>query len=178
MEFMKHLEMLRAHDDFNTRMKYPMMSIWANHLIHRIDDTSHFTVGAPHGNIEYPFTLKTRTKWSKNVKRMKQCPDQIILASEDWRTCAILWYAIYLELWLRKHPTAKLLFSTNLNEKKGAIQAKTNYHNRISKVVWDKQEFKDPHDETGDTAEKGLGKHSLRKYATERSKRKGSGVQR
>ena len=45
------------------------MSLWAHHLIHRLDDTAHFKVSAPHGNVQFPFTIKTKTKWSKNVKK-------------------------------------------------------------------------------------------------------------
>ena len=86
-EFLELLRLFRQETDFNCKFKYPMMSLWAGHLIHRLDDTAHFSVDDPHGNVEYPFTLLTRTKWSKNVKKLRQCPDQIILASDDWRTC-------------------------------------------------------------------------------------------
>ena len=133
-----------------------MMTLWGYHLIHRTDDSAHFKVEDPHGNIEYPFTMKTRTKWSKNVKRMKHCPDQILFASMDWKTCVILWYAIYLEQWLGIHPNAKHLFTSNAHEKKGPASVKRRYGNRISKVVWEKQEFKDLEDETAETR-KGLG---------------------
>ena len=88
-EFMKVLELFCEQQDFDHQMKCPLM-------MHRLDDTCHFHVNAPHGNINFPFILKMKTKWSKNVRTMKHCPDQILLASDDWKTCVILWLAIYL----------------------------------------------------------------------------------
>jgi hypothetical protein len=106
----KKLEILRSQNDFD---KYPTMMLWSAHLIHRLDDTCHFKVVAPHGNIDFPFTIKTKTKWSKNVTTVGQCPDQIILAAVDWKRCTILWIAIYLEQWLARFPMATLLFTDN-----------------------------------------------------------------
>ena len=60
-------ETFRTEPTFEKGLKYLMMTLWAHTLIHRMDDTAHFKVGAPHGDIEFPFTIKTRTKWSKNV---------------------------------------------------------------------------------------------------------------
>ena len=70
-EFLKILELFRMCNDFNHKFKYVAMTLWACHLIHRIDDTAHFKVGDPHGNVEHPFTIKTKTRWSKNVKKMR-----------------------------------------------------------------------------------------------------------
>ena len=47
VEWNKVLEMLRREPDFDFRWKFACMSLWSYHLIHRIDDTSHFKVDDP-----------------------------------------------------------------------------------------------------------------------------------
>jgi hypothetical protein len=112
-EFNKKLELCRDVNDFNHSVKYVTMTLWAKHLIHRVDDTCRFMVSAPHGNPEFPFTIKTRTKWSKNVRSFKNCPDQIILGSKLWSDCVLLHLAWYLEQWIgRNVPTVKFLVWT------------------------------------------------------------------
>jgi hypothetical protein len=159
-EFMKTLELFRTQHDFNHRIKYPFMTLWAYHLIHRLDDTCHFKVDAPHGDDEFPFTLRTKTRWSKNMKTMQQCPDQMILASADWRMCVIMWMAIYLETWLKMHPAVKFMFTNNADDAKGPSNINTQNGNRVKKVCWEAQEFIDLFDETGEAAEKDL-EHTL-----------------
>ena len=66
-EFDKVLELFRLKPDFDHRIKYPLMTLWAYHLIHCLDDTCHFKMSATHGNVDFPFSLKTKTKWLKNV---------------------------------------------------------------------------------------------------------------
>ena len=173
-EFDKVLELFREQPDFNSRMKYPLMTLWACHLIHHLDDSCHFKVNDPHGNVDFPFTLKTRTRWSKNVRTLKNCPDQILLASDDWRTCVILWFAIYLEAWLTEHPTVKFLFTTNPDIKNGPKNLNQQCGKRIDKVAWSQQSFKDLHDETGEDAAKGVGTHSNRKCTSTKAKRRGA----
>ena len=111
------------------------------------------------------------------MKRLRHCPDQILLASENWKMCVILWYALYLEQWLRRHPGVKFLFSTNPDDKKGPNNAKKQYANRVKRVCWEDPEFISLHDETGDNANKGLGTHSCRKYSSDEAAKKGAGDQ-
>jgi hypothetical protein len=173
-EFYKVLEIFRCSEDFNNRYKFPMMTIWGSHLIHRLDDTCHFKVMAPHGNSDFPFALKTKTKWSKNVRTMGQCPDQIVLASMDWRSCSIVWLSIYLELWLTKHPTALFLFTTNEHVNKGPNNLKEQYKNQIQRLVWSTEEFQLLKDATGDDATKGLGSTSNQKYSATKASTRGA----
>ena len=59
-EFNKVLELFRAEADWDHQYKYPMMMLWAYHLIHRLDDTCHFHVDAPHSCAEFPLPFKPR----------------------------------------------------------------------------------------------------------------------
>lgn len=172
-EFYKVLELFRAENDWDHQYKYPMMALWAYHLIHRLDDTCHFHVDAPHGCLEFPFAIQTKTKWSKNVETELQCPDQIIFASDDWRTCPQLHLALYLEGWLQRNPNSMHMFTDNDDEVVGPKNLNKQYGNRVKAVCWSNQEFKTLEDQTGPD-QKGLGTHSNRKYASTRANRKGA----
>jgi hypothetical protein len=172
-EFNKVLDLFRAEGDWDHRYKYPMMALWAYHLIHRLDDTCHFHVEAPHGCIEFPFAIQTKTKWSKNVETELQCPDQILFASDDRRTCVQLHLSLYLDGWLRRNPNAMHMFTENDDEDIGPKNLNKQYGNRVKAVCWNNQEFKALEDQTG-ADQKGLGTHSNRKYASTRSNRKGA----
>jgi hypothetical protein len=94
-------------------------------------------VSAPHGNPEFPFTIKTRTKWSKNVRSFKNCPDQIILGSKLWSDCILLHLAWYLEQWLgRNVPTVKFLWTAGEDEEKDPKHIKATYK-KIVEVLED-----------------------------------------
>jgi hypothetical protein len=121
-EFDKLLEILRAFCDFDNRWKFPMMTLWAYHLIHRVDDTAHFKVDAPHGCHEWPFAVMTKTSWSKNVRSMPQCPDQILMGSADWKNCILCNLANYMEMWIGQNQNVKHLFTNNEDEEKMANQ--------------------------------------------------------
>jgi hypothetical protein len=100
--------------------------------------------GAPHGNPEFPFTIKTRTTWSKNVRSFKNCPDQIILGLKLWSDCMLLHLACYLEQWLgRNVPTGvKFLLTVGEDEEKAPnTHIKATYKSRCKKVVWDSRAF-------------------------------------
>ena len=86
-EFYKELEMLREigvkTKNWIFAVKYPAMTMWQYHLIARIDDVCHFGTSNPMGNPTFPFALKTRVQWSKNVRTEQECPAQILLGSGD-----------------------------------------------------------------------------------------------
>ena len=96
-EMDKKLEILRGQDSFVCKKKYCCMTVWARTLIHRIDDTAKFLTTAPHGDVEFPFVLKTKTNWSKNVSKKIHCPDQIIFGDGNWHYCTQVHLALYLE---------------------------------------------------------------------------------
>lgn len=87
-EFKKELEMLREHgkingNDYNFCVKYPAMALWQYHLIGRVDDVCNFGMANPKGHGTFNFAAKTKVQWSKNVRDEQDCPDQILLGSED-----------------------------------------------------------------------------------------------
>lgn len=172
LEFDKLLEILRDKDDFDHKYKFPMMTLWSYHLIHRIDDTAHFKVADPHGSHEYPFAMFTRTKWSKNVRSKQQCPPQILLGSMDWKNCVQVNFANYLEMWLTSNSDATHLWTNNEDVKKGPHNIKQQYRNRIDRVVWQNEEFEALEDEP--ESHNGLGTHSGRKFYADKSHKKGA----
>ena len=172
VEFDKILEMFRRRQDFEHRWKFPMMVLWAYHLIHRIDETAHFKADALHGNHQFPFAIFTKTNWSKNVKKMKQCPPQIILGSGRWQTCCLLNLSNYLEMWLGMNGEVKHLFTTNPDIKKGPANIKQQFKNRLEKEIWQSTEFKVLEDEP--EPHNGLGTHSERKFTTDKASKLGA----
>ena len=172
IEWDKKLELLRQRTDFQTQWTFTMMSIWSYHLIHRIDDTAHFKVDDPHGSHDYPFAIFTRTRWSKNVRTMKQCPPQIIFGSMEWQNCCQLHLANYLEMYLKQNSNPLFLFTTKRDIKKAPKNIKQQYRNRISKLVWRNEEFKALEDEP--EAHNGCGTHSGRKYYADKASKLGA----
>lgn len=86
-EFEREIKMLRAHgelnEDYNYRVKYVAMALWQYHLIGQVDDVCHFGMANPKGHDMFPFALKTKVQWSKNVRDEQKCPDQILLGAQD-----------------------------------------------------------------------------------------------
>lgn len=86
-EFRKMLELLRKHgdekSDYSHSVKYPAMCLWQYHLVGRVDDTAHFEIQDPRSHDAYPGLLKTRVRWSKNVRDEQACPPQILFGSAE-----------------------------------------------------------------------------------------------
>ena len=160
-EFRMTLKLFRKDgNDWNHRMRYPMMALWQYHLIGRIDDVCNFKVADPRGHGEYDFALKTKVRWSKNVMEERQCPPQILLGAMDPLFCLLLNFGVYLEETLARNPNQLYLFtdSTTDNAPKNLIQT---YRKRLEKLIWKDQQFKDL--ATEDDTE-GVGTHSYRKF--------------
>ena len=49
------------------------------HLIDRVEDICNFAMISPKGHDTFPFVMKTKVQWSKNVRDEQECPDQILL---------------------------------------------------------------------------------------------------
>ena len=67
------------------------------HMIARLDDVMNFKIGDLMSNIEFPDTIKSKMRWSKNVLEERESPDQIIFGSMDWTYCVLVSLAIHLE---------------------------------------------------------------------------------
>ncbi|KAI2506250.1 hypothetical protein MHU86_8185 [Fragilaria crotonensis] len=162
-EFYMTLALLKASrkNDFAHKWLYPMISLWQYHLIGRVDDCCNFKVRDPRGHPNFDFAIKTKVRWSKNVHEERKCPDQILLASMDTRTCVVYNLAIYLEEFLSQHPRAILLFTEQAPGPNAVKNLICRYRSRIQKEVWLHEDFKRLADEDD---EDGVGTHSYRKF--------------
>jgi hypothetical protein len=110
----------------------------------------------PRGHPSFDFAIKTKVRWSKNLHEERNCPNQILLASMDTRTCTVYNLAIYVEEFLSQHPRVVLLFT----EQTPGPNAVKNLISRYQSQIW-LQDFKRLADE-GD--EDGVGTHSYCKF--------------
>jgi len=141
IEFRKTLELLKRFGDLDHRYKYPLIALCQHHLIGRVDDICNFDVKDPRGHPQFPFALKTKVSWSKNVRDERRCPDQMLLGSADPDCCIFLALALHLETCLGVHPNATKLFTeaAGRNAVKNVI---SQCRNRLRQVVWNNEEFK------------------------------------
>ena len=82
-EFRMELKMLRGMSDYTHCVTHMAMALWQYHLIGRVDDIANFGMSNPKGHGKWGVAAKTKVQWSKNVRDEQDCPDQIILGSED-----------------------------------------------------------------------------------------------
>ena len=171
-EFFMTLVLFKASkkNDFMHKWLYPMICLWQYHLIGRVDDCCNFKLRDPRGHPTFDFALKTKVRWSKNVHEERRCPDQILLASMDTKTCVIFNLAIYLEEFLSQHPGAVLLFTEQPPGPKTTKNLINRYRGRIKMEVWSHEDFKRLADEDD---EDGIGTHSYRKYPSTYARQNG-----
>jgi hypothetical protein len=137
VEFKKVVELLRRQEDFNHHYKYVTMTLWGKHLIHRVDDTCHFSLDSLYGDVEYNFAIRTRTSWSKNVTGFANCPPQILFGSNKWKDYILVHISSYLEAWIGKMtPRVKFLFVESYEyDAEAAVEAlKSTFKNRLEEV--------------------------------------------
>ena len=96
-EFKYTIRKLKDGDDDVWRYALPALCSFQFHLIACIDDTCQFMMNELVVHDLFPFALRGRMQWSKNVLEERQCPSQIILGSNDPDFCALLNVGIYLE---------------------------------------------------------------------------------
>ena len=141
-------EMFKRQRDISHRFLYPCILVTQYNLIGRVDDCCELSVTDIRGHPQFPFAIKTKVRWSKNVLEERDCPDQIFLAAGDPVFCQHLNLGLHMEYYLRQFPTAHYLFTeepkTNKNAVKNLI---AKFSGRLGKVCWSQQEFKDLKDE-------------------------------
>ena len=120
----------------------------------------------------FPFALRGRMRWSKNVLEERHCPSQIILGANDPDFCVLLNVGIYLED----------TFPTEVNDE-GLINCFASSGNalntkkavsRILKELFRSEDFKNRFSdgiEFGSLLEQWLGSHSFRKCAATHARR-------
>ena len=67
------------------------------HLITRIDDMMKLQLTNLMFNLENPFTVLAKLRWSKNITEERDAPEQIVFGSMEPLLCPILNLAIYIE---------------------------------------------------------------------------------
>ena len=101
MELSEFRELISAcRKNENVFMKYTGAAffIFQFHMIARLDDVFRFRREDITRNIEFPFALKSKMRWSKNVLEERDAPDQIILGAMDPSFCPLLAIAIHTEI--------------------------------------------------------------------------------
>ena len=178
-EFEKELELLRAHKDPVVHYRNPLMGIYQFHFINRCDDVCNFKVADPQGHRDFEFALSQSVRWSKNVKDSRNCPDQLLLGSNDHKTCIFIALAMWLEYFLCVYPGADFMMTdamlpSNATKQQRSSFTKTiskTYRNRLLSVVYNQEEFKCIYKGND---KRPLGLHSKRKMASTQAKKKGS----
>ena len=88
----------------------------------------------------------------------------------DSETCVLLHMGVYLEEYLRLHPTAKYLFTSD-SDPKAPARLKSNHRNNLDRHVLHVEDFQELCDEE---EELGLGTHSWRKGAADEARKQGA----
>jgi hypothetical protein len=177
-EFKKELELFRAHKAPVCNFRNPLIGIYQWHFITRCDDVCNFKVDAAKSNPLYDFALAQSVKWSKNVVDARNCPDQLLLASMDHKSCIFIALSVWLEYFLGNYPQAVYMMTDAVpaGKSKSAHKKFTNaiqktYRNRLVSVVFRDKNFKNLYKGSD---KRGLGLHSKRKMASTQASRRGA----
>ena len=177
-EFERELELFRTQNDPLCRYRNPLMGIYGFNFITRTDDVCNFKMDAPKGHSHFSFCLAQSVNWSKNVRDKRNCPDQLLLASMDHKTCIHIATTVWLEFQLGRHPDAEYKMTharptgKSKEEHKKFIHAiSKTYRNRLVSVVFNDEEFKSLYKGND---KRPLGLHSKRKMGSTQAKRRGA----
>jgi hypothetical protein len=178
-EFEKELELLREHKDPLCRYRNPLIGIYQFHFITRADDVCNFKLDDPQSHPDYDFALAQSVRWSKNVRDSRNCPDQLLLASSDYKSCIFVALSTWLEYSIEHNPEATFMMTEKMPPPNATKQqhsqfirtiSKT-YRNRLASVVFSNAEFKQIYKGND---KRSLGLHSKRKMGSTQAKRRGS----
>ena len=97
-EFRELIEACRRNDNDVIKYTCSAFFIFQFHMIGRLDDVFRFRSEDITQNIEFPFALKSKMRWSKNVLEERDAPDQIILGAMDPSFCPLLGITMHIEL--------------------------------------------------------------------------------
>jgi len=157
------MDILSASTNDLLKFKYAAMIKLQIHMIGRIDDISHFKVDGIKANPNFDFSLYVKMKWSKNVNRERDAPDQIILGSWNPKYCVLLSLALYLETCVKAGTPLQFLFCEDLQPSSRVLK---HYQDDLREHIFT--------DKRLELVQPGhIGSHSFRKYATTYSRRNG-----
>ena len=178
MELQKELELFRQHKDPICRYRNPLMGLYQYNFITRADDVCNFKLDAPKSHPLFEFTLAQKVNWSKNVRDHRNCPDQLLLASMDHKTCLTLALVLWLEYFLNNYPDAEYMMTqarpegkSKKEHKKFTAAISKTHRNRLNQVVWKNESFKGIYKGSD---KRPLGLHSKRKMGSTQAKRRGA----
>ena len=97
-EFRALVEACRKNDNHIIKYTGSAFFIFQFHMIGHLDDVFRFRCEDITRNNEFPFALKSKMRWSKNVLEERDAPDQIILGAMDPSFCPLLGIAMHIEL--------------------------------------------------------------------------------
>ena len=163
--------------DLTHDRRYKAMMNFQYHLIARSDDTAHVKKDVLKASTEFPGYLTAKIRWSKNVGEESACPEQILIASMDSKTCCYLSLALFLEHWIQygEGTLSQWLFvdgianseSTFEQQNEEAVKGNMRYRAAIKRAL-NTDTFK-----STNTVQGNLGSHSIRKLATSEVRRRG-----
>ena len=88
-EFRTLIELCRKSNDLFIKYTGASYFVFQFHMIAHLDDVFCFQHVDLTPNLESPFALKSKMRWSKNVLEERDAPDQIILGTMDPAFCPI-----------------------------------------------------------------------------------------
>lgn len=161
-EFKKTLMLLQNVNGFVNQYKIPTMLKLQFHLIARTDDICNLESADLREHEQFgSIALQTKVAWSKNVNEERDCPDQIILGSNDPDFCCLIGLAAYLECRFTENwGNPRFLFGEREDDDE-PLRMNDNYCN-VLKRQWGTAEFKALAAEVRGE----IGTHSIRKFAS------------
>jgi len=67
-------------------------------LMARMDDMLHLKLKTITTNLEFPFALNIKMRWSKNITEERDSPEQVLFGSFEETICPLLILAMYIEI--------------------------------------------------------------------------------
>ena len=89
-KILQALKLIARNGSFIDLLRCLAMIQFQFHLICRNDDTAHVTKDTLKRYLQFPQFLTTKIKWSKNIWEERDCPNQLILESMDYNSCAVI----------------------------------------------------------------------------------------
>ena len=139
-------------------------------MIARADDTCNFKLRDLVSHDRFDFALSQKVRWSKNVMEERDCPDQILMGSQDHEFCVLKALAGHLETYMTYGHgyTAKFMYSPDLDD--DAPSRRNACYQRRMNVLCGSEMFQEIARLTpGNTAS-----HAIRKFAVTFAKQAGS----
>ena len=116
------------------------------HLIARIDDTCQVRLQNLKTHPQFPFALRTKLNWSKNVHDERDAPWQTILGSLESKYCVLASMALWLEVFSMKFAHSNntpylFAFSEDIRIPEGSDKSKSFVQRTITKHIKEDPNF-------------------------------------